>query len=276
MDWAGRAARWLRWRLFRDSTKLLFWRHRRLDDDAFVDRVYRTFERRPYWLSGAASYGNPYRFDEMTVALVELISHLQRRERRPCFDVQLVGEALLDERIRRGQAGIIVTVHGPCDAAINRVLEARGLKWTLLAAGPDVVRKARLLGLDGALDVITQSKDTLLALRRKLREGRWVVADVDFAQRRDRWARRPPALSPALFELALRLNTPLVYLWSRFKGPRVIELTFGEPGPAPGSASGADLAVDFQQWLKLQGDLRAWSIDRWVQAGSTSGSAALR
>jgi hypothetical protein len=275
MEWAGRAVRWLRWLLFRVWVNLLFWRHRRLDDDAFVERVCRALERRPFWLSGAVSYRNPYRFDGMTVALVALVRHLQKRQRRPRFDVHLVGQALLEERIRSGQAAIIVTVHGPCDAAINRVLEARGLKWTLLAAAPEVVGKARLLGLEGALDVITQSKDTLLALRRKLREGRWVVADVDFASRRDRWAQLPPALSPALFELAPRVNVPLLYLWSRFQGPRVIELTFGEPGPGLGSASGEDLAIDFQRWLKVQGDLRPWRIDRWVQAGSPPGSAGL-
>lgn len=240
------------------------WRTRRLSDAAAFGKIFAYLQKSRFFILGAATYRNPFGHNAMTAALIVLVRQFQKENRRPTFELRLANPNLLDRHIEQGRPAIVVTVHDPSDAAINRVLEARQVKWTLLAGEREkVIHKARFLGLQGDLDLVIRSSDALLGLRRKLREGRWITADVDFVEGDDKEGRMPPAISPALFDLALRLQVPLLYLQSRFISPRAIELTFGEPSPGLQCTKGEILAADFVSWLQSQGDKRPWRIGKW-------------
>ena len=201
---------------------------------------------------------NRFHFEPEIFALSRLIRRVEKRGLKPEFHVHLNDCEHLDRIVETHQPALIVTVHHPVDAVVNRALEDREISWTLLAATHSAEHKAHMLGAKGAIDIVTRSPDTLLTLRRKCHEGRWILADIDF-----RTPTGELALSPALFEFAIRLNLPVLFFAIRDCHQRTIQMSF-ELGREAGSPLTSDeLALRFMHWLNAIGDKRTWRIEAW-------------
>jgi hypothetical protein len=160
---------------------------------------------------------------------------------------------------------IVVMVHSPVDAILNRVFHEAGVSWTLLATGSaKVLKRARLLGLAGELDTVPRTSDALLALRRKLADGRVVCACIDFVRPPNRSARGHVFVSPALFDLAKRTGCPVLYADTAVMEDGIVQATFAAPRVGQRAVSAEAWAEDFIAWLKTeQGDRRDWAVRKW-------------
>jgi lauroyl/myristoyl acyltransferase len=223
--------------------------------------------RRRRWLfSGLERYRNKYRHDWRDIAFQRTLQLLDRAGvTSPAPKVAVHGFEIVRSATATRPA-IVAVVHSPVDAVVNRLFEEAGIPWVLLAQRAEQTKqRARLLGLSGVLEVIPQTSDALLALRRSLAEGRTVCACVDFAVRTDPAEEAELFVSPAIFDLAKRTRSPIVYGYSKVTDDGAIDVTFGLPGVDPATVSPEAVAEDFIAWMRAdRGDRRSWVVRRWA------------
>lgn len=279
MTTAGTLAGRLRFRLFLLWLRCLAWRHRGLDAAAAFARIWQANRQHPLIASGATLHRNLGGHRANDIILHRVLAAMVRRGLHFHPRLLVSGADLLSSMAADGRAGVIVSVHLPQDAAINRVLEGLGLAWTLLAAGLSVTKKVKQYGLQGDLDVTLRSQDSLLELRRKWRGGSWILADVDDHKRKTMGDPMPIEISPSLFVLAGKLKAPLFYSYTRASDEGEIEVTFAASTLDTAVASGEALAEGYITWLRdHQGDSRPWQIGKWAprRKGSPSAPGRMR
>lgn len=241
----------------------LIGRHRNDSPDALFDRAWRWALRFGFLFRGAALFRNGFGYPWKDILFLRLLEEMQG------FGVAYMPRLRLLKRELLLQAAdspplILVTVHSPVDAILNRVFEECGIRWTLLAARERAAQRARLLGLRTEVDIVERSSNTLLVLRQKLREGKLVAADVDYARRRRNSLYCDVFMSPAMFRLAAAVNAKVLYAKTRVNGDGLVEVEFGSPAVAANECTARDHAVDFMDWLREnQGDRRPWRIQEW-------------
>lgn len=251
----------------------MFWlrrcirKNRKLGPDRVFDACWDMVSRHGYFFRGAAMLRNRFSFRWQDIVFLKLMEEMKRSglNYRPKLTLDNAGLLLQPEQ---RQPLIVTTVHSPVDAILNRVFEEARIGWTLLAAGEGATYKARLLGLQAALDMVTRSSDTLLLLRRKLREGRLVCANIDDAQRRSGSLYCDVFISPAMFQLATSVKARVVYAFVKADDDGSIEVSFGNPAVDSAGGTAQDYAHDFIAWLRdAQGDRRNWQVREWVPTG---------
>ncbi|KAB2310420.1 hypothetical protein F8A87_08745 [Betaproteobacteria bacterium SCN2] len=213
---------------------------------------------------GAAMMRNRFSFPWQDMLFLRLLEEMQRAGLACRPKLKLANAGLLDSA-KESQPMIVVTVHSPVDASLNRAFEECGLDWTLLAAGESAASKARLLGLQSELDLLIRSSDTLLLMRRKLRDGKLVCANIDDARRRPGSLYCDVFVSPAMFQLAIGIKARVVYAFTRVTDAGEIEASFGKPAVDAAACSAEDYARDFIAWMRdAQNDRRKWQVREWV------------
>lgn len=242
-------------------------RNRRSEPAALFEMTWSEANRLGRLFDGLAEYRNRFRHAWRDILFLRVLRSLDRAGVRFVPKVAVRGFEIIRSAATKGPV-IVVLVHSPVDAVINRLLDDAGLPWVLLASRAQSTRvKARLLGLAGALDVIPLTSDSLLATRRSLAQGRAVCACVDFTIRSE-----PGALfvSPALFDLAMRTGSAVAYAHTRVTDGGTIEVTCAAPRIDLSVSTPDALAEDFVAWLRDdQGDGRSRTVRKWVDARSS-------
>jgi hypothetical protein len=246
--------------------KAFIWRNRRREPGALLDLTWSRASRLGWLFRGLGQYRNKWGHDWRELLYPQILERLDRTGRRCVPRVAVHGFDLV-RASAAAKPTIVVAVHSPVDAVLNRLFDEAGISWVLLAQRAEQTeRRARLLGLEGALEIIPQTSDALLSLRRALAEGRVVCACVDFAVRPDR---RTPAdlfVSPALFDLAKRTGAAVVYTHAQVMSDGAIEVTCAAPRIDPATVSPEGAAEDFVAWLRDdRGDRRSWGVRRWTE-----------
>lgn len=148
-------------------------------------------------------------------------------------DVDLSGDSEVARRISDGDAMLIVTVHTRLSLAINALFDT-ARPGPIFAGVPPKNLVANSWGRSDLIEVIHSQKPTvLLRIQTALKSGRTVVAFVDY-----RYPHKEETLiSPNLFRLAERLDTPLVYALPSLgaRGQIIVDVAAEPPG-----VSGAD------------------------------------
>lgn len=233
------------------------------DPEAIFREAWLKLTRLDLLFRGVAMFRNRFSYDWKDIVFLRLLEEMKRQDITYHPKLQLANAECLQSL--PSQPKIVVTVHSPVDAILNRVFEEYGISWTLLAAGEGAACKAKLLGLGSSLDLVTRSNDTLLLLRRKLREGRLVCANIDDAQRRPKSLFCDIFVSPAMFQLAISAKANVLYAYAKVNVDGVIEVKFGNPSIDVENCTAHGYASDFVAWLGMsQNDLRARHIRDWT------------
>lgn len=248
----------------------MFWLRRRirknrgLGPEKVFDRCWAQVTQHAYFFRGAAMMRNRFSFPWKDILFLRLLEEMERSGLHYRPKLKLTNAELLHQP-NMGQPLIVPTVHSPVDAILNRVFEEDHIDWTLLAAGEGATKKARLLGLQSDLNLVTRSSDTLLLLRRKLREGKLVCADIDYPRRRPNSLYCDIFLSPVLFHLAVSTKAKVVYAFARVGDKGRIEVCFGNPAVDTTGCTARDYAQDFIAWLHdAQNDPRKRQVREWT------------
>jgi hypothetical protein len=248
----------------------IFWlrhcisKNRKLGPERTFEACWAMVLRHGYFFRGVAMMRNRFSFHWQDMLFLRLLEEMQRSGLACRPKLKLANAVLLDA-VKEGQPTMVVTVHSPVDASLNRAFEECGLDWTLLAAGESAVSKARLLGLQSDLDLLIRSSDTLLLMRRKLREGKLVCANIDDAMRRPGSLYCDVFVSPAMFQLAIGIKARVVYAFTRVNDAGEIEASFGKPGVDAAACTAEDYARDFIAWMRdARNDRRNWQVREWA------------
>jgi len=235
------------------------------DPDARMKSIWAAARRLRILFAGAEVYHNRFGRDWRDWLLLWILREMHRVRLQVTPRVRIRGIELLLSNADRRIRTIVVTTHSPVDAVLNRVFQENGFASTLLAKKNDrIVRKARLLGLQGELDTIARTSDALLIMRRKLNEGRLIVACVDFTLPRTGSFRVDLLVSPAMFELAKSVRASLLYADTWVSADGAIDVAFGQPGIDMAASSADMLAGDFISWLHGElGDRRKLRVMKW-------------
>lgn len=219
--------------------------------------------RYPFFFRSVDSFRNRFSFDWRSMLFLYLMEELSRAGVHYRPRLRTINDEVLWQN-PPSQPVIVATIHSPVDAALNRVFAEKGVEWTLLAAGQGAVKKADLLGLEKPLDLVTRTSDALLTLRRKMREGKIVCADVDFAKRRRKSLFCDICLSPVLFQLAVASGVSVFYAYTRVTEEGIIEIEFGKTMTDMECGTALDYAEDFIAWLRnMEKHPRNWKIREW-------------
>ena len=244
--------------------RAFIWRNRRSEPAALFEMTWFKANRLGWLFDGLEQYRNRFRHAWRDILFLRLLRYLDRAGVHCVPKVAVRGFEVIRSAATKSSV-IVVLVHSPVDAVINRLFDEAGLPWVLIAKRAESTRlKARLLGLAGALDVIPLTSDSLLATRRSLAQGRNVCACVDFTLRAD-----PGALfvSPALFDLAMRTGSAVVYAYTKVTNGGIIDVTCAGPRIDPSVATSKAWAEDFVAWLRDdQGDGRSRTVRKWVES----------
>jgi hypothetical protein len=250
-------------------------RSRARDPASLLTSTWSATARHRFLFSGRALYFNRFGHRWRDILLLRILRGLNRAGVRCAPILSARNFDVLRDRVDGGRPPIVVLAHAPADAAINRLFDEASIPWTLLAASPSgAIRKARLLGLAGELDVITRNSDALLSVRQRLAAGRLICACIDFTQPSE------PGqvfVSPALFEVAKMTRSPIVYADVRVRDDGVVEVVFAAPRIALATSAGMTCAEDFIDWLRTErGDQRPLSVLRWTSPAAKKWKKWLR
>lgn len=237
--------------------------------DGLVDAAWRNAQRLSFFFKGEELYYNQSGRNWRELLLLRLLQELDRHGCHSSPQLVIHGLDVLVSNARQAIPTIVVTMHSPVDAVLNRIFRENGIPSSLLAGKPKRVReKGRLLGLEGDLDLIDRSSDTLLAMRRKLSEGRMVLACIDFPRPRPNSYYVDVAISPALFELARKLKVAVLYADTWVASDGRIQAAYAIPRVDLAASSAEAIAQDFIAWLQTeQGDNRHLSVLKWQGKG---------
>jgi hypothetical protein len=240
-------------------------RNRDREPSALLDLTWTAARRHGRLFAGAELYRNRHAYGWQSLLFRQVLMRLDEAGVRSIPRVSVRGLDILSAAAAEMPPPIVVMVHSPVDAILNRVFHEAGVSWTLLATGSaKVLTRARLLGLAGELDTVPRTSDALLALRRKLADGRVVCACIDFVRPPNRSARGHVFVSPALFDLAKRTGCPVLYADTAVMEDGIVQATFAAPRVGQRAVSAEAWAEDFIAWLKTeQGDRRDWAVRKW-------------
>jgi len=224
-------------------------------------------------LTGLQCYENRFGHGWKDLLLLLLTEELAKCGLGRPPDMTVKGLELLRARAAARRPTVVVTMHAPTDAVLNRLFEENGCPSTLLAArGAKIRRKARLLGLRGELDVIERSSDSFLSLRARMAEGRVVCCCVDFTEPRKDSLLHDVRVSPAMFQMAKLLRSSILYAETRATADGAILVSLAEPSVDTAAVDAGACCADFVSWLtEQQGDGRDIGIADWP--GDFVGSA---
>lgn len=227
--------------------------------------AWQNARRLSFFFKGQESCYNEMGWNWREMLLLRMLRELSRSGCDDPPEVVIHGLDALVSNAKQAIPTIVVTMHSPVDAVLNRIFRENGIPSSLLAAKPKRPKeKARLLGLAGDLDVVSRGSDSFLEIRRKLGEGRMVLACVDFPQPRPSSYYVDVAVSPALFELARKLKVAVLYADTWVSDDGKVQVAYATPRLDVASSAADVVAQDFIAWLQTeQGDRRHISVQKW-------------
>jgi hypothetical protein len=233
--------------------------------DAAFRSAWRNASRLQFLFAGAELYRNRFGRNWREMLLLRLLRQLDRAGLGYKPAVRITGLDLLLANATNKNRIIVVTMHSPVDAVLNRVFREHDIDSSLLVdRSASIQKKAQLLGLKGELDTIGRTSDALLIMRRKLGEGRLICACVDFTWPSDGSFYVDLLVSPAMFELARSLKASLIYAEAWVAHDGHIEVALGRPGIDVAASTADTLGADFIAWLQRSlGDRRAMRVMKW-------------
>lgn len=233
--------------------------------DALFAATWKAAARLRFLFAGGETYRNRFGRNWREMLLLRLLRAMERCGKPRPPQIKIVGANILDAC--RGRPTIVITMHSPIDAVLNRVFQEAGLPSTLLVdKTARINRKANLLGLRGSLDTIGRTSDALLMMRRKLHEGRLICACVDFTWPTDGSFEVGLRISPAMFELARSLRTTLIYAESWVTDDGVVKIAIATPRTDISAAMAAATSADFIAWMRDDlGDCRPMATQKWTR-----------
>jgi hypothetical protein len=237
-------------------------RNRGLAPDALRDATWAEVKALGEYFAGAERHRNKRAYGWREIMFERMLILLDRAGLGSPPDVITHGREILRQAAEDGPT-VVLTLHSPVDAVLNRLFDEAGIPWVLLATRAEkIIPRARLLGLRGPLEVVGRDDDSLLTLRRHLREGRAVCACVDFVWPKH-LARRRVFVGPALFEFGIRTGCAIVYADTRVTDDGRIDVAYTLPRVAANASADAH-AEDFIAWLKLErGETRLLAVRKW-------------
>lgn len=244
--------------------RTFIWQNRRCEPAALLELTWLRASQQGRLFSGLERYKNKFRHEWRDILFLQVLHHLDSAGVGSVPKVAVRGFEIVRSAAAT-KPTMVVVVHSPVDAVLNRLFEEACISWITLAQRAEPARrKARLLGLSGPLEVVPQTSDALLALRRILAQRRAVCACVDFAYRPDRAVEANLLVSPALFDLAKRTGAAVVYAHTKVTDDGVIDVTCAAPRIDPSNTTPEAWAEDFAAWLHDdQGDRRSWAVRKW-------------
>lgn len=139
-------------------------------------------------------------------------------------DVRVDGLAAIRRRHAEGRGVILCTVHTGLTMAMFSVLEREGWPNVVISRGSG---HGWNWGCRGKIRLIRPGGDSLLRLRRCLRQGAIAVLYPDTLPLRD--GPQTVVISPNLFRFARMTGTPLLYYDARLGGDGAIVISIVEP-----------------------------------------------
>jgi hypothetical protein len=241
-------------------------RHRHREPRVVFDLTWAAARRKGRLFSAAEIYRNGHAYSWQSKLFQRVVGSLDRAGVAFVPSVRVQGLELLRSSCGGPRPPMVVMVHSPVDAAINRVFREAGIDWAVLSAKTETLqRRARLYGLVGPLNIVLRDSDSLLAIRRNLAAGKLVCGCVDFTNPPRKTARGHLFVSPTLFDLAKLVRSPVVYADTAVLEDGTIDVTFALPGVMTANATGEPRPEDFIAWLKTtRGDQRDFGVGPWA------------
>lgn len=169
------------------------------------------------------------------------------------FDPEMCvdGAEKFDAARRNGQSVLVVAPHALLSLLLFRYLYDIGCVPTIISAAPFT----HIYGKRLMIRSLQPSPATMFRFRSTLRDGGVVCAMIDQLQPDSRRAievvtpEGPIYISDALFRLACRCNSNVIFTAARLDKRRGLVLTFAAPEPGP-RASASTLTKDFIAFLQ--------------------------
>lgn len=224
------------------------------------------FIHRYRWLfRGREVSGNRFGIDWQNYAFMQLMRSVNDRPDRFVPRIRVVNDTALTDLVEKNERVVVVTIHSRVDTVLNRVFEERGIDYSVIAVSTVTQRLSELLGLQGSVDLIPLTENSLLTARKKLSAGRVLCTCADFTARVPSTLYQDNYVAEGLFAFARKCGARLVYAFAKVCEDGTIEISMATPAIDEQRASPHALAVDFVDFIRDRSpDGRDWKIGPWT------------
>jgi hypothetical protein len=196
---------------------------------------------------------------------MRLLELVDRGGQRFTPGLHVLNDAALMDLVAEDAPTIVVAMHSRIEYVLNRILEERGIEYSVIAISSAAQRASELLGLKGRIDLVPLSSDTLLLARKKLREGKIVATSVDFTVREPGTLYHDKYVAESLFEFASERGAQLLYAHTSVSEDGNVVVRLSRPRIDEAQSSPRALANDFVDFVAaLAAEPPHWKVGPWT------------
>ena len=230
----------------------------------FVNRHYKFFSFRKH--TSCTNYPQDWR----NHVYIDLLISMKRHYQDFCPEVIIHGEDIILDELKRGTPTVFLGIHSRLSTSFYVLFERYKIKWAVISAyrpdkgkAPYISSRANLFGITTPLNLVPNSRDSLLLVRRLIRDNTVICCAPDYKRKDIQVVINHVYISPGIFEFCLRLNTLMVYAIPTVLENATIDLNLSSPRRAREFETADEIIADFTKYVESVTKLpRNWIVQK--------------